>query len=224
MKAPNPLPPPIFIGGARALDFLNSIATPVDVVVEWIGNGADFLTWMQQAGLLTPADIRTIEHSLSARQLDIVASEARALREWFRRFVRKNMGRPLKRLTPDHLAPLNQCLGSDAVFWQIESSETVQDPGGQEPASPPVVRLQTKRHWREPASLLCPLAEEMAKFICTVDFTCIKACKGGSCTLLFLDQSHRHGRKWCSMAICGNRAKAAAFAARSKRAKAKIKS
>jgi predicted RNA-binding Zn ribbon-like protein len=218
------LPPAILIGGALGLDFLNSIATPVDEVVEWIGNGADFLSWMKQAGLLTSEDIKVIRQSMSAQQLDTVASDARALRDWFRGFVRQNMGRPLKRRALDQLGPLNQLLGSDAAFWQIEPSEIVQDRDKNEQPSPSALHLRPRRHWRKPESLLCLVAEEIAKFICTADLRHVKACEGGSCTLLFLDQSHRHGRRWCVMAICGNRAKAAAFAARSKRVKKNAKS
>ena len=50
MKEERTLPPAIFLGGALALDFLNSIATPVDEIIEWMGNGVDFLSWMKQAG------------------------------------------------------------------------------------------------------------------------------------------------------------------------------
>jgi predicted RNA-binding Zn ribbon-like protein len=224
MKKENNLPPAIFIGGALGLHFLNSIATPVDEVVEWMGNGADFLSWMRQAGLLTSDDIKAIRLSLSAQQLDTVARDARALRDWFRGFVRQNMGGPLKKRALDQLGPLNQLLGSDAAFWQIEPSETFQDRDKNEQPSPAALRLRPRRHWRKPDSLLCLVAEEIAKFICTADLRHIKACEGGSCTLLFLDQSHRHGRRWCAMAICGNRAKAAAFAARSKRVKKNAKS
>jgi hypothetical protein len=45
------------------------------------------------------------------------------------------------------------------------------------------------------------------------DFACVKACEGQVCSLLSLDKTAR-ARRWCSMAICGNRAKVAAFRAR----------
>lgn len=40
----------------------------------------------------------------------------------------------------------------------------------------------------------------------------VEACPGQGCGWLFLDTSGR--RRWCQMAVCGNRAKQAAFAAR----------
>ena len=213
-KVEKELPPAMFIAGALALDFLNSIATPVDEVVEWIGNGADFLSWMNQAGLMGSGEIRTIKRNLTARQLDYVAKEAGALRDWFRLFVHKNMGRRIKKTVFAQLRPLNRLLGSDAVFWKIE-------PAGNKRSLTTVFRLRPQRHWRKPASLLAPLAEEIAKFIASADFKHIKACEGEKCTLLFLDQSNQLARRWCSMAVCGNRAKVAAFAARSTSARNK---
>ncbi len=218
MKKGSVLPPAIFLGGAVPLDFLNSIATPVDEVVEWMGTGADFLSWMKQAGLLTDDDIRTIKQRMSTRQLDAVAKDARALRDWFRGFIRKHRGRPLHKRALDQIGPLNRLLDSDAVFWQIEP-EGNRDENGD--PLPTVFRLRPRRRWHKPDSILFPLVEEIAKFICSADFRHVKACEGASCTLFFLDQSHRHGRRWCSMAICGNRAKSAAFAARAKGGKRK---
>jgi predicted RNA-binding Zn ribbon-like protein len=43
----------------------------------------------------------------------------------------------------------------------------------------------------------------------------VRACPGTGCGWLFLDRSGR--RRWCTMAICGNRAKARRFAARRRR-------
>lgn len=199
------------------LDFLNSIATPVDEVVEWMGNGVDFLSWMKQAQLLADDDVTTIQRRMSGTQLDTAAKDARALRDWFRGFALEHKGRPLHKRALDQVGPLNRLLGSDEVFWQIETPGTFRNRDGKEDPSPGVFHLRQRRHWRKPESILLPLAEEIAKFICSADFRHIKACEGGGCTLLFLDQSHRHGRRWCSMAICGNRAKSAAFAARAKK-------
>jgi hypothetical protein len=37
-------PPAMFVGGALGLDFLNSIATPVDTAVDWLEDGEGYLT------------------------------------------------------------------------------------------------------------------------------------------------------------------------------------
>jgi predicted RNA-binding Zn ribbon-like protein len=79
----------------------------------------------------------------------------------------------------------------------------------------PIFRLEPQRRWRTPESVLAPVAEEIATVICSADFTCVKACEGENCILFFYDDTPRHMRRWCSMAVCGNRAKQKAYRERS---------
>jgi predicted RNA-binding Zn ribbon-like protein len=65
-------------------------------------------------------------------------------------------------------------------------------------------------------SLLMPIVEALARLVCDEDFTQVKACEGPACTLLFADHTRGHARRWCSMKICGNRAKVAAHRKRLK--------
>ena len=69
-----------------------------------------------------------------------------------------------------------------------------------------------------PEALLPPIGEALADLVSTEDFTQVKACEGPACTLLFADHTRGHARRWCSMAICGNRAKQAAHRSRLKEA------
>jgi predicted RNA-binding Zn ribbon-like protein len=70
--------------------------------------------------------------------------------------------------------------------------------------------LVSLRRWRSPESLLQPIGEVMATLVTQEDFAHIKSCEGPSCTLLFADHTRGHSRRWCSMDLCGNRAKQAA--------------
>jgi predicted RNA-binding Zn ribbon-like protein len=54
---------------------------------------------------------------------------------------------------------------------------------------------------------LLPVGEALARLVCDEDFSHVKACEGRACTLLFADHTRGHARRWCSMALCGNRAK-----------------
>ena len=45
----------------------------------------------------------------------------------------------------------------------------------------------------------------------------IRQCAHAECTLHFLDTSPKGNRRWCSMVLCGNRAKAARHYARARR-------
>jgi len=73
------------------------------------------------------------------------------------------------------------------------------------------------RRWTSPDQLLQPIAGAIADLVCDADFRLIRVCEGSACTLMFLDRTKAHARRWCSMAVCGNRAKAAAYRARAKR-------
>ena len=74
---------------------------------------------------------------------------------------------------------------------------------------------RTQRRWRSPSSLLYAIAKAMGDVICLTDFTHVKACEGPPCTLLFVDKTRGHARRWCKMAVCGNRAKQTAYRNRS---------
>jgi predicted RNA-binding Zn ribbon-like protein len=200
----------MFIAGSLALDFLNSVAVPVDEVVEWLGNGEDFLSWLRQAGLLTSIEVSKVRARMSRKELDAVAAEARSLRKWFRGFVEPRMGRSLKPHDLSDLGPLSKLLGADEVSWTIEPASHNSSAPGHKRGFRHIFQLQPRRRWENPASLLSPIVEEMAQLICGADFRYIKGCEGKSCVLLFLDHTRRKARRWCSMEICGNRAKQAA--------------
>lgn len=193
-------PPALFLADAPALDFLNSVATPADVPVEWLRDGAGLLDWLRQAQWVDAAVLDRMRAQSRPGELDTVAEQARDLREWFRRFVSEHRGRPLSRNDSALLAPLNRILERDEAFSQITPAND----------NSAVFQLQAGRRWRSPETLLIPIAERLARFVCEEDFTHIKACEGPACTLLFADHTRGHGRRWCSMAMCGNRAKQAA--------------
>lgn len=192
-------PPAFFVADAPALDFLNSVATPVDVEIDWIGNGDGLLDWLEQARLAPVAVLAALRARAMPGELDDVADQARQLREWFRTFVRDRCGRSLTANDLNALEPLNRLLERDEAFERI-APDRMNAPG---------LRLETLRRWRSPDSLLLPIGEALARLVCDEDFSNVKACEGAGCTLMFADHTRGHVRRWCSMAVCGNRAKQA---------------
>jgi predicted RNA-binding Zn ribbon-like protein len=210
-------PPAMFVADAHALDFLNTIAKPTDTEVEWLASGEDLLAWLEEVELV-PADVAaSFRANALPGELDGAAAQARALREWFRTFVRAHMGKPLGAAALGKLAPLNRLLAQEESFAAIVAHS---DRGRSRNTHLPALELRTCRRWRSPASLLSPVAQVMAEFVCTADLSMVRECEGPACTLLFLDTTHGHARRWCSMAACGNRAKQAAHRARLKQADA----
>jgi predicted RNA-binding Zn ribbon-like protein len=201
------LPPAIFVGDALGLDFLNSIATPVDKAVDWIGDGEGLLSWLRQAELVPADALESIRTQALPGEMGAVADQARSLREWFRGFVHKHKGHPLELQELGELEPINRLLDRDEGFRRIVLENK------KKPAS---LELQAMRRWRSPEALLLPIGEALAQFVCTEDFSNVRACEGPACTLLFVDHTRGRARRWCSMAICGNRAKQAAHRQRLK--------
>ncbi|MEX3956153.1 ABATE domain-containing protein [Trinickia sp. EG282A] len=199
--------PAIFVADAPGLDFLNSVATPVDEKVDWISDGRGLLDWLEQAGMVPPSALAALHARYGPADFDAVAAEARELREWFRRFVQKRKGRALGAKDLRELEPLNRLLERDEQYEELVAVSS----GGESE-----LELRRNRRWKTADSLLTPIAEALAKLVCEEDFTHVKACEGPRCTLLFADHTRGHARRWCSMAICGNRAKVAAHRKRLK--------
>jgi predicted RNA-binding Zn ribbon-like protein len=200
-------PPAIFVADALSLDFLNSVATPADAEIDWIDDGDGLLAWLEQARLVPADTLEALRAQAMPDEFDNVAAQARSLREWFRGFVRRRKGQPLTSDCLDELAPLNRLLERDEGFGRVAARG---DGRGF------ALEFRTMRRWRSPEALLLPIGEALAKFVCEEDFSNVKACEGPACTLMFADHTRSHARRWCSMAICGNRVKQAAHRQRLK--------
>ena len=200
------------LGDHPALDFLNTIATPVRDPVELLTGGAAYLGWLERAALINEADRAEIEARFTPADLDTAATEAIALREWLRPRIAAWSAATAGPASPDPATPapatpapalpaevrdrLNTILATDHRFPRIEAG-----PDGRP-------RVAERRSWRSPAQLLVPPAEAMAHLLTTGDPELVRPCQGPTCTLWFYDRTRSHRRRWCSMATCGNRAKA----------------
>jgi predicted RNA-binding Zn ribbon-like protein len=193
--------PALFIADSPGLDFLNSVAAPVNIPVDWIEDGAGLFSWLDQARLVPRADLDRIRDRAMPGELNTVAAQVRDLRDWYRSFVRRHKGKPLTAAVLDELAPLNHLLERDEMYGKVVAREHREGMR---------LTLKSVRRWRSPESLLQPIGEVLATLLTQEDFTYIKACEGPACTLLFADHTRGHTRRWCSMEICGNRAKQAA--------------
>jgi len=87
-----------FIAESLGLGFLNSIETPVD----WRDSA------LAQAKRVPAGKLDQLEARALPGELDNVSDQGRALREWFRGFVHKQMGRPLTPKALHELGPLNR--------------------------------------------------------------------------------------------------------------------
>jgi Putative stress-induced transcription regulator len=176
-----------FNAGDLALDFLNSIVTSGQNVVELLANGEDLLSWLVQSHLLDHCDAAAIRVNSLPGELNEVAAQARALREWFRKFVLAHMGRHLTEQALDRLKPLNSVLQRDANYWAIvptpQRTRKTQGLSGLE--------LRSLRRSTRPNALILIIAQAMADLICSKDFSLVKARNRGTSSLFFFYTDHK---------------------------------
>ncbi len=186
------LPAPLFIADHIAIDFLNSVGAPWGDDIDWLQNGIELLSWMQAAGVLPKEAAKRVGASESRQSLDRAAARARALRE----ALRAGMPNP----DDDFIEVLNTTLATGAAFWQIKAGD------------PPL--LCSEERFETADDLLVPIAAGIADLLCNTVVGRRRHCGGPTCTFWFCDTTKNNRRRWCSMSVCGNRAKVAAHRAR----------
>jgi predicted RNA-binding Zn ribbon-like protein len=68
---------------------------------------------------------------------------------------------------------------------------------------------ETLVEFHKPADLWAPIVDATADLLVEVETSRIRKCK--SCVVHFFDTSKKGSRRWCSMNICGNKLKVAAY-------------
>jgi predicted RNA-binding Zn ribbon-like protein len=197
-------PAPFLLADHPALDFLNTLASPSGTPIEWLEEGADLLSWLEAAGRVEPAEARRLRRRWGQGVLDRATKEARVLREWFRGVVSRRAAKGAAGVGAGDVARLNTLLARDASYPLIDRVRGRWS-------------LRSARRLRDPRDLLAVVAESMAALLCEGDFAMVRRCDHPACTLWFYDRTKGHARRWCSMAVCGNRAKAALHRRRARR-------
>ncbi|MBS1999722.1 MAG: CGNR zinc finger domain-containing protein [Cyanobacteria bacterium SZAS LIN-2] len=178
----------IFIANHPGLDFINTRMKSKNQLVELLGSPADLLQWMFAAYLISAADIAYAEKNWTAQDLREAFLDALRLREAGLRAMESEGHRSAA------LSIVNEYLARPAI-----ASELVATSSG-----------YALRDYPVSAEGLVPLiARQVSGIFTDLDAGLIKKCRNDKCVLYFYDTSKNHARSWCSMEICGNRAKAA---------------
>ena len=77
-----------------------------------------------------------------------------------------------------------------------------------------MVTATPRRRGNPTAILLAQLAAAAAELLASPAIRRVRSCEGRDCRMLFLPASPR--RRWCSPAVCGNRARVARYYQRHK--------
>jgi predicted RNA-binding Zn ribbon-like protein len=191
-------PRPLFLGNQLALDFVNTRPLIVGKLTELLPDFAALLRWFQAAGLLEAREVAALGRkwagSLRARQ----ATEA--MRQWRERLRKQILAWERgDSLQQSMLNELNALMAAYPMRTRIKTKG----------------KGYLKELWfdpRVPEDLFAPLAQSAASLFADLDRKRVRKCP--TCVLHFFDTSRKGTRRWCSMQLCGNRLKVAAYAAR----------
>lgn len=194
------LPAPLLLSGRLALDFANLPSLPAS-------SASDGLSWEDLIGFLRATQVVSSDRAAELLQLTEsdpqsafeLLNRAERLRDSLRAGFRAVVHRT--RIAREHIQMINSILrvteGHDELIeavrgWRLEY---VAREGGLD--------------W-----LLAAIARSAAELIVEGEATRVRLCANPGCSMFFYDNSRTHRRRWCSMALCGNRSKVAAFARR----------
>jgi predicted RNA-binding Zn ribbon-like protein len=183
----------LFLGDDVALNFINTSYGVGPAARECLQSDADVLSWLRQVALPAQAP-----GSKPGELLHLALELRKVALELVEKRRSGKSGNP---------QPLNRLLEAGSRY------SVLQWPRGGSPA------LTSHERLAGAEGLLLPVAQAVAHLLSEADFQYVRRCEGPECTLWFLDQTKAHSRRWCSPALCGNRAKVAAFRARSLKSK-----
>ena len=181
---------PVFVGDHLALDFVNTQYGVGPRRCECLDDDRSVIDWLKRGGLV-PEGVDTPPRGLVVL--------ARKLRENARVLL--------------SAARARKAADADVVNFVLRAGRPTRElawDGGSR------AFVLAERSAPSASRLLEPVADAIAKLVTSEEIADVRQCEGDDCTLLFHDATRSHRRRWCSMAVCGNRAKVAAFRSRQK--------
>ena len=187
----------LFIGNQLALDFLNTRPVQNGEPMELLPDFSALLRWFQAAELLGARDVANLQQWGNSARAQRTVEAMRELRERLRKEILAwEGGSAVHHSTVDEL---NRLMADHPMRTKLKTSG----------------RASATELWFEPRQLedlFAPLANSTAALFANVDRSRVRKCD--QCVLHFHDTSKKGTRRWCSMQLCGNRLKVAAYAAR----------
>ena len=180
------------LGDHLALDLLNTEARSDGAMLDYWHSGEDVLGWLARQGIMPASSNEQPEN-------DKLLAQAIALRTLARRLIAQRK----EGAVIDDIDGLNAYLHA-----HLSAPQLARDGAGK-------LVLHHVARGDAIGALLGPVAEAVATLLVEGDFALVRQCEHPECILWFYDHTKAHKRRWCSMAVCGNRYKAAQFRKRS---------
>jgi predicted RNA-binding Zn ribbon-like protein len=185
----------LFVGNRPILDLLNTKPVLADGPTELLRDVRALERWLIASGTVTSAKAKA---TLRSWRQSVEAADFLKQLLAFRERLREAVLRMERGLAPadGFLAEVN------ALLMQHPLSALLHKRDGR------IVR-ETSFELRRPADLWAPIIDATATFLAETETSRLRRCE--SCVVHFLDTSKKGSRRWCSMNICGNKLKVAAY-------------
>lgn len=183
---------PLLLADHLALDLLNTEAGTGGRRIDFWRDGDDVLQWLRRCGI----DGGAVEGA----DKDALLAAAKDLRTTARELIVSRKGG--EQGDPQRLNG----------YLALQQSVPVLEWDGQG------VRLVRRQLMQSSLQALGKVAEAVATLLAEGQFDLVRQCEHPDCVLWFYDRTKSHRRRWCSMALCGNRHKAAEYRRRHDRA------
>ncbi len=188
----------LFVGDQLAIDFVNTWLAPDGGALDLLPDWPALVRWFVAAGLVGKAGAqRLVADWAGTPEAD---RTVRTLVD-FRHEIRTAVSRIAAGRAPAGavVSTVNRHLSAHPLRMQI------RDSAGRLQRAPV---LDAAR----PDDLIAPLADAAARLLVDAEPARVRQCEG--CVGYFYDASKGGLRRWCSMRMCGNRAKVARYAER----------
>jgi predicted RNA-binding Zn ribbon-like protein len=184
-----------FVAERLWLDFVNTDATArgSDALVDF----ERFVHWLEAARVLDAERAAAMRRRAQQQPTGALAvlGDARRVRAVLRLLAER--GEDAREARLDALTEINRVLGRSAGTRRVE----LQPDGSFARAFVPVGDAF--------AGLLIPVVESAADALILGELARVRRCADQRCGRVFQDETKNGRRRWCDMATCGNRAKAA---------------
>ena len=184
------------IAGDLAVEFGNTVHSPADPAGS-LHSWSDLVDFLELRGGVASGDGAMLRRmgETDARRCAGALAQALQFRETIRAMLDAMASK--RSLRAQWVAEVNQALASGAGASRLLR----QDTGW---------RLGLSPGPAGPLRVLTPIARAIADLVVSSQSVEIRKCANPRCVLYFRDRSRTRRRRWCSMAVCGNRMKVAA--------------
>jgi len=187
----------LWVGNDPAIDFANTEIVQDGKVVDLLEKSQDLLDWLAAAGLISADSFKrgvgAVRNAESEKAL-LRARDYRAILKSALEAIGEGGNIKKEKVA---IAETNRLLAEPRATFTLSAEKA----------------LQLRQDWiiREADDFIRPIAFAFARLLTRQDVGRIHKCQNPECVLFFLDTSKSSTRAWCSMDICGNKLRVAAF-------------